>query len=57
MNDKKFGYTHKIHYSQYRPILDMTVRTYFRTTADMVDRHVKSLGRSKTVSNITVEIL
>jgi len=54
---KPVGYTHKIHYSQYRPILDMTVRTYLLTTQCMVDRHVQVLSRSKHVSNITVEKL
>jgi len=50
-------YTHRINYTEYRPILEMSVKTYFKTTADAVDLHVRNLSRSKNVSDIKVEKL
>jgi hypothetical protein len=51
------AYTHRINYTEYRPILEMSVKTYFNTTADVVDLHVRNLSRSKNVSDIKVEVL
>lgn len=49
-------YSHKITWIELHDMFGTVVKS-FRTTSDMVDRHVRSLNKSKTVSNITVEKL
>lgn len=50
-------YTHRIKYTEFRPILEMSVQASFKTTEDVVDLHVRNLSRSKNVTNIKVEKL
>ena len=49
-------YTHKITWIELHDMFG-TVTKSFRTTEDMVHRHVNALNRSYIVSNITVEKL
>lgn len=51
------SYTHKITYYKYIARFGYSIPHIFRTTPDMVDRHVSCLKRSKLVSIITVQEL
>lgn len=47
-------YTHKITWFEMHDYLGVLTKS-FRTTQDAVGLHVRNLGRSKKVSNITIE--
>ena len=50
-------YTHRIKYYTWNTFSGGWSPSSFRTTADMVDRHVRSLSNDKKIKEITVELI
>lgn len=50
-------YTHRITYFTWNSWSGGWCSSYFRTTADMVERHVQALSKDKKIKDISVELI